>query len=429
MTMLAAGLLAGCGLFGGAQESPTPMPTRTPFPTFTATPAAPPTPAAAAATVAATAAALPPVTVADTQAVPAASTVTGTMTGTMTEMMTGTMTGTITGEAASGVAGTITNAAAGSAAANTAEGSAAGATLTITSDLVNVRSGPGTEYGLIGSAANGESFGVVAKTAAGDWWLVCCVGGQNGWVFGELAAVQGGESVPVTAEIAAVPAESAPAVGAEAGAVATAPGTGTGTAPGTAPGTATETPAGTAAEAATATPAPAEVPAEAPAAPLAAYDPTASSAGNFDPNAQYQIVQFRVLGLDENNGGIRDSGAQHLIFLTVLDQNGNGVDGAVVRNLVGDKSEVVTGNKGPGKTEITMYYEPFKLAVASDPAGPVTSQVSNQMGLIFPHLPDIVGKLGDVNYEYGACPTIDIKCQWPLSAIHFSYEITFQKVK
>ena len=136
-----------------------------------------------------------------------------------------------------------------------------------------------------------------------------------------------------------------------------------------------------------------------------------------------------MLGLDENNGGIRDSSAQHLISLTVLDQNGNGVDGAVVKNLVGEKSEVVTGNKGPGKTEITMYYEPFKLTVASDPSGPVTSQVSNQMGLVFPHLPDLVGKLGDVNYEYGACPTLEIKCQWPIQAIHFSYEITFQRVK
>ena len=109
--------------------------------------------------------------------------------------------------------------------------------------------------------------------------------------------------------------------------------------------------------------------------------------------------------------------------------NGAGVDGAVVRNLVGDKSEVVTGGKGPGKAEITMYYEPFKLTVANDPSGAVTSQVSTPMGLIFPHLPAIVGKLGDVNYEYGACPTIDIKCAWPLSAIHFSYEITFQRVK
>ena len=173
----------------------------------------------------------------------------------------------------------------------------------------------------------------------------------------------------------------------------------------------------------TATPPPAPAPAAAPP------DPNASSAGWFDPNAQYQIVHFKVLGLDENNGGIRDSSAQHLILVTVLDQNGAAVDGAVVKNLVGEKGEVVTGSKGPGTAEITMYWEPFKLAVASDPSGPVTSQVSNQMGLAFPHLPDLVGKLGDVNYEYGACPTLEIRCQWPIQAIHFSYEITFQKVK
>ena len=365
----AAALLAGCGLFGGADESPTPMPTRTPFPTFTATPVDAATPTVAPPTVAPTVAAA---------AQPAAAPPL-TQTAPLTES-------------------------APAPAAPTA------ATLTIAGDLVNVRSGPGTEYDLVGTAATGESFSIVGKNAAGDWWEVCCVGGQNGWVFGELATVQNVESVALASDLPAAPVADATAAPADA--VAAAPGAEAPTA---------EAPT---AEAPTAEAAPTAAPATA-----APYDPTVSSDGNFDPNAQYQIVHFKVLGLDENNGGIRDSSAQHLIFLTVLDQNGNGVDGAVVRNLVGDKSEVTTGNKGPGKAEITMYYEPFKLAVASDSSGPVTSQVSNQMGLIFPHLPDLVGKLGDVNYEYGACPTIDIKCQWPLSAIHFSYEITFQKVK
>jgi hypothetical protein len=218
----------------------------------------------------------------------------------------------------------------------------------------------------------GQQFEVTGRTAAGDWWQVCCVAGQSGWVFGELATVTNGDAAPIVADAPAVagapPATAAPAAQPEA----------------------------------TATLAPPEAVAEAPVAPP---DPFASSAGWFDPNAQYQIVHFKVLGLEENNGGIRDSSAQHLIFLTVLDQSGNGVDGAVVRNLVGDKSEAITGSKGSGKAEITMYYEPFKLAVASDPSGAVSSQVSNQMGLVFPHLPDLVGKLGDVNYEYGACPT------------------------
>lgn len=277
--------------------------------------------------------------------------------------------------------------------------------LTIASEAVNVRAAPSTDAALVGMATAGQQFEVTARTPASDWWQICCVNGAKGWVFGELASVTNGETAPVASDAPAM-AEAPPAMAAPTAAPVEADPE----APGEAP-----------------TEAAPEVVAEAP--PAVAPDPAASSAGWFDPNAQYQIVHFKVLGLEENNGGIRDSSAQHLIFLTVLDANGNGVDGAVVRNLVGDKSEVVTGAKGPGKAEITMYYEPFKLAVASDPSGAVTSQVSNQMGLIFPHLPDIVGKLGDENYEYGACPTLDIKCEWPLAAIHFSYEITFQKVK
>ena len=190
----------------------------------------------------------------------------------------------------------------------------------------------------------------------------------------------------------------------------------------------TPTPAAVAVAPTTAPVADQPTPTSAPAAP--APPPVDNgSAGDFNPDAQYQIVHFKVLGLDENNGGIRDSRAQHHIFLTVLDQSGNGVNGAVVENLVGEKGQIVTGDKGPGKAEITMYYEPFKFRVVADGAGPVTSQVSNQMGLAFPHLPDIVGKLGGLDYEYAVCPTLEVKCQWPIQAVHFSYEITFQKVK
>ncbi len=376
-------LPAGCGLFGAAGEAPTPLPTRTPLPTFTPTPLAPPTqpPASAAAAGQPDTAAAAPAP--ETSALPPE------------------------GETAAAVEVTTTEA----APATPLPPTPAEALLTIASDLVNMRSGPGTEFDLVGTAATGESFALISKNAAGDWWQICCVGGQNGWVFGELATVQNGDTVAVAtaAPIAAAPAATAePAEAAPAPAAATA-------APADEP---------IPVESAPVEPAPVEQP-----APAVSYNPAADSAGNFDPNAQYQIVQFKVLGLDENNGGIRDSSAQHHIFLTVLDQNGSGVDGAVVRNLAGEKGEVTTGGKGPGKAEIVMYYEPFKLTVAADPSGPVTSQVSNQMGLVFPHLPDLVGKLGDVNYEYGACPTIDIKCQWPIQAIHFSYEITFQKVK
>jgi hypothetical protein len=135
------------------------------------------------------------------------------------------------------------------------------------------------------------------------------------------------------------------------------------------------------------------------------------------------------LGEGENNGGIFNKGGQHLIFLTVLDAAGNGVDGAIVKDANGSALEVVTGDKGPGKAEISMEWEPYKLYVAADPTGPTTSEVSNQMNNAFPHIPDVVGKLGPPDNPASVCPTIDFQCEPPFYSVHFSYEITFQKVQ
>ncbi len=186
-------------------------------------------------------------------------------------------------------------------------------------------------------------------------------------------------------------------------------------------GTATPTPEPTSAET-LAPPDPTNTPV--PAEPTVTPEPTVAPT----PEVAYKIVHYKVLGDGENNGGIFDSGGQHLIFLTVLDANGNGVDGAVVKDANGNELEVVTGTKGPGKAEITMDWEPYKLYVAADPGGPTTSEVSNQMNTAFPHIPDVVGKLGSLDNEYSVCPTPDVRCEPPFYSVHFSYEITFQKV-
>jgi hypothetical protein len=187
----------------------------------------------------------------------------------------------------------------------------------------------------------------------------------------------------------------------------------------------------------TATPQPLEptatetpIPVEPTATPIPA-EPTATPAPTDTPQPEvaYKIVHFKVLGEGENNGGIFNAGGQHFIFLTVLDTAGNGLDGAIVKDANGSSLEVVTGSKGPGKAEISMEYEPYKLYVAADPAGPTTSEISNQMSTLYPHIPDIVGKLGDINNEYSVCPTPEVRCTPPFYNVHFSYEITFQKVR
>lgn len=191
----------------------------------------------------------------------------------------------------------------------------------------------------------------------------------------------------------------------------------------------TETALPTATEALTVTPIPTETPiplptdTPVPAEPTATPEPTAPPA----PEFAYKIVHYKVLGEGENNGGIFNKGGQHFIFLTVLDQNGNGLDGAVVKDENGSSLEVITGSKGPGKAEISMEWDPYKLFVAADPGGPTTSEVSNQMNTAFPHIPDVVGKLGTLDNEYSVCPTPDVRCEPPFYSVHFSYEITFQK--
>src|SRR5690606_31396618 len=70
------------------------------------------------------------------------------------------------------------------------------ARLTVTQDLINVRLGPGTDYGLAGEATSGQSFEIIGKTQAGDWWQICCVNGQEVWIFGQLASVANTEAVP-----------------------------------------------------------------------------------------------------------------------------------------------------------------------------------------------------------------------------------------
>lgn len=356
---IAVVVLQSCGLFGDGSEPAELTPTReyAVVPTFTSTPMVDATPTTAPIVEVATSTSTAEATEIATVALPA----TAELTATAELIATAQPTSTQSSEAR----------------------------LTVTGEIINVRSGPDTAFETIGSADKGESFAILAQSAQGDWWQICCINGQQGWIFGELAEVANAESVAIAPEMP-TPVQPTPAP---------------------------------VAEAPTATPEPAAQPAEPP--PVADN----GSAGDFNPDAIYQIIHFKVLGLDENNGGIRSSGAQHLIFVTVLDQNGNGVDGAVVENIVGDHSQTVMGGKGPGKAELTMYYESFKLRVVSDPSGPVTSQVTNQMGLAFPHLPDLVGRLGGLDYEYAVCPTIDIKCGWPIQAVHYSYEVVFQKVK
>ena len=70
--------------------------------------------------------------------------------------------------------------------------------------VVNVRSGPGTNYAQIGRLQAGQSFVITGKNPAGDWWQFD-FNGRSGWVLSELVRASGGERVQVAANIAPPP--------------------------------------------------------------------------------------------------------------------------------------------------------------------------------------------------------------------------------
>lgn len=73
----------------------------------------------------------------------------------------------------------------------------------------NLRAGPGTNYDTVGQVARGTELEIVAKNAAGDWYQVCCVDGQQGWIVARLVEVTGDPNlVQVAANIPAPPTDT-----------------------------------------------------------------------------------------------------------------------------------------------------------------------------------------------------------------------------
>lgn len=63
---------------------------------------------------------------------------------------------------------------------------------------VNLRSGPGPAFPVLGLAPEGGTYAVTARSADGEWWQVCCVGGVPAWAASSVISVTGSiETLPV----------------------------------------------------------------------------------------------------------------------------------------------------------------------------------------------------------------------------------------
>ncbi|MEZ4661011.1 MAG: SH3 domain-containing protein [Caldilineaceae bacterium] len=88
-----------------------------------------------------------------------------------------------------------------------------GPTGVVSAVVLNVREGPGTVFGVVGTVTQSTVVEVLARNEDGSWWRICCVVGadQPGWVSAQFVtpnfeAARALELIPLAAEIPASPA-------------------------------------------------------------------------------------------------------------------------------------------------------------------------------------------------------------------------------
>ena len=61
----------------------------------------------------------------------------------------------------------------------------------VTTETLNVRGGPGTNYGIVGLVNTGQRFRITGRDAAGEWLRICCPAGANreSWVSAQYAQI------------------------------------------------------------------------------------------------------------------------------------------------------------------------------------------------------------------------------------------------
>ena len=66
-------------------------------------------------------------------------------------------------------------------------------TFTVNSAVVNVRKGPGTNFGIINQVKEGRKFEANGTNQSGDWLRFCCVDDEDGWIYKPLVIIEDSE--------------------------------------------------------------------------------------------------------------------------------------------------------------------------------------------------------------------------------------------
>jgi uncharacterized protein YgiM (DUF1202 family) len=72
----------------------------------------------------------------------------------------------------------------------------------VSNPRVNVRTGPGSTFDVLGQVLQGERLEIVGRDPEGQWWQICCFQGQTGWLADEVVRAEGPlETVALSADL------------------------------------------------------------------------------------------------------------------------------------------------------------------------------------------------------------------------------------
>jgi hypothetical protein len=159
-------------------------------------------------------------------------------------------------------------------------------------------------------------------------------------------------------------------------------------------------------------PAPTQPPAPQPAASATRPRPTATAKPKVDFVIK-EIVAFE-------DGSLTKTGF-HNIYFTVLDAGGAPLDGIILQEVDHQPpAQVISGDKGPGKAEFTMYAEDYRFKVVGNTGGQsFSSETTHPLTIAFGHA------IYDDLIRGGICAN-EAACR-ALGPMHYSYNVTFQR--
>ncbi len=246
---------------------------------------------------------------------------------------------------------------------------------------VNVRSGPGTAYPILRQLGSGQEAVVIGRNKESSWWQIK-FGNDDaiGWLLGDLVILLGDEQ--------AIPVSEAPPL----------------------PPTAVPTPTATA-----------ESKQSAKKSEQESSSPDELVA-KLRCGKDFCVTYQAMVSMAENGGCI----GNHSIYITVLHglPPGQPMDGVVLGDTF-NNIEVASGDKGPGRTEITLWGNSMTLYVKRNIDGtPYTSEESFNFTAKDELIP------AELLAANGYCEGKIDKCEWArnnnqVCRGHYSWRVTF----